>query len=152
MSKISTVYGYIEDIIQAALPTYTKIPDPYAVGGTAEALLRKAYGIGIGPGRNTEEDYGDVVTMEREFSVILVRQVTTTDNNSTARNALELALMEDHLTLVKAFQASAELDATVSVSTFDADGGIEFLAGDLPTQKYMMIVLSFITRYSENLT
>ena len=150
MSKVTTVYNALQALIEANLTSYSKIPNPYVVDDNVALLLTKGYGIGYGAGENTERQVGCFLSINRLFTVVLVNQVTVTENNLTGISSLEKALMEDAVTLLDALEQDADLQGNSIKAVYRSDSGIGFIDSELG--KYLLLEIEVGIEYLENLT
>ena len=149
MSAITNIYNVLETMIETALPTYSKIPNPYVVEDNPELLMETGYGLAIGPGNNTERLVGCKKTYEREFVIVLINEVTTTDTNLDQREALEKSIVEDHYKVFSAIEVDPDLGGYAVKGVLLNDSGIQYL--DTGIQKYILIEISVTAEYFENL-
>ncbi len=147
-TKISDIYDECVDIIEAAIPGYVRIPNPYTVDINTYLLLRNGYGIAIGPGTDTQRYVGCLVTWERVFSIILVQQVVATQNDTAVREVIEKTLLDDHDKLRKAFYNNSTLGSLAIKSTVLSDSGVNFVDGE--RLKFLAIVLDLFVEYQED--
>ncbi len=148
MTKIETIREEIITLIAANLPDYTRIPNPYDPTDNTYLLLRKAYGVAIGPGRDTRRFIDCHVTWERIFTIILVNQIMTTDNNVDLRSAHEIELLNYHDVLRKKIWLNSTLNQNAIQATITDDQGISFL--DAGTQKFFGLEMTLLVEYLEN--
>ena len=150
LSKISTIYDNLQTLVGAALSTWKRLPNPYVADQNAELLLTKGYGIAIGPGRNRPDiEVGCRAYYERIFNVVLTQQITTTDHDSTARAAIEKALVEAFYAVRRAIDGDNTLSAQAVSVDYQDDSGIELLLG--ARAKCMSINVNFLVLYQESL-
>ena len=148
MSRIEDIYGKCVDIIEANTTGYMRIPNPYTVDVNTYIHLRKGFGIAVGPGSDTQRFVGCLVTWERIFSIILVKQVTTTQNDIAKREIIEKDLLDDHDNLRKAFYLNSTLDSLAIKSTILDDDGINFVDGE--RLKFLGLVMNLYVEYLED--
>jgi len=110
MTKISDIKSAVVTLVSSTITDYQQLSNPYAIDENSHLTLKQGFGVAVGPGRDTERYVGCLVTWERLFTIILIRQVLTTQNNVTAREVIDTALLDDHDKLRKAFY----LDSTLS--------------------------------------
>lgn len=147
-TKISDIYDKCIDICAATLSnTYFKLPNPYSLTSNSHLQLRNAYGVAVGPGRDTERYIGCLVTWERTFSIILVQQVIATQNDLTLKEAIDKTLLDDHDKLRKAFYLNSTLDQLAIKSTVLSDGGVDFADG---AQKFLFLQMDLFVEYQED--
>lgn len=147
MSKITNIYDAIITEIQTDLPTYKRLPNPYVVDSNTYLQLQNGFGLAIGPGNDTQRYVGCLVTWERVFTIILVKQVTSTQNNLGSRELIEKSLLDDHDTLRKAFYLNSTLGGEAIKSTVLDDGGIQFL--DAERLKFLSLEMNLYVEYQE---
>jgi hypothetical protein len=147
-SKITTVYGAYNTWISGILTSYKKLPNPYSSEDNSELLLKKGYGIAIGPGENTNRYFGCKHSTKRTFAVILTNQVTVTDHNVTGHATAELSLLEDAYLLRKAVETDPTLLNSTTKTLYQDDTGIEFVEND--RFKFFKIVVNFVSEYIED--
>lgn len=146
-TKITTIYNNLISRIESTLTTYTRIPNPYAPEENPELFLRKGYGIGIGSAENSRRLICGYFSINRNFSILLINQILTTDSNSSSRGDFERLLMEDHYSLINALEVDNNLGGAAVKTNFTADSGIQFVAGEMG--KYILCELTFEVEYLE---
>lgn len=149
MSKISEIREQLETLIEAAITGYKQIPNPYEIEKTANVILRKGYGIAFGPATNTERQLSCQLSVDREFSIILTREVATTEHNNAGRETIEKAIFEDQYLLIKAIEKDSDLATKASRARYVSDNGLEYVG--LENSRYFVLISTFATEYFENL-
>lgn len=147
MTKISDIYDAIVLKIETALPTYARLPNPYDIEDNSAVILRKAYGIAIGGGVNTERFVGCLTTWSRDFTVGLVTQVVNLQNDALNRALIEKALLDAHRSLLLAFETDPSLGGIAIKCVVVDDTGISYLAGE--RGKFVAIELGLSVEYME---
>ena len=150
MSTISTLHDAYISKIESTLTEYTQLSNPYDPEANASLFLNMGFGVGFGPGVNSQRNLKPKLSINREFFVVLVNRITATENDSAARAAITKSLMEDHLSLVQAIESDPTFGGTCIKTDYLTDNGIEFLTGE--KAKYYLIELSFESEYFELLT
>jgi hypothetical protein len=150
MSKITEIRDNLQTLIETALPGMVQIPNPYELEKTANIILRKGYGIAFGPATNTERQLGCQLSIEREFAVILTKEVTATDHDSSGREAIEKAIFEEQYLLIKAIEQSPDLSGSASRARYLSDNGLEYVG--LENSRYFVLQSTFACEYFEQLT
>ena len=147
MSGVSDVFDAYVSVISTALPVYSRIPNPYLPEENTELLLRKAFGVAFGPSLNSERFVScNRETELRTFDIILINQVLTTDDNTSARETQEKSLMEDLFLIKKAVVKDGDLQGAEAVkSKFLSDDGITFLEAE--RHKYYFLQAQFESEY-----
>lgn len=150
MGTISTIYDAINSVLASKLTGHTQLPNPYEVTTNTYLHLNNGYGIGVGPGQDTERYVGCLVTWEQVYSVILVRRIVTTQNNTTTREAIEKNLLEDWDILRKAFYLNNTLSGNVIKTTVTSHSGINFIDGD--KLKFLGLEMQLVVEYQDDPT
>lgn len=148
-SQILTVYDGIVDLIEATLSTYKRLANPYSVDSNTYIRMEEAFGLAISGGTNTERFVGCLVTWERTFIIVLVRKITTTQNNIGSREVLEKQILDDAEKLFKAFELNSTLSGTAIKAIVSGDGGVAFVDADL--QKFFQLELTLDVEYLQGI-
>lgn len=146
--SIATVYGKITDLIEATLPNHKRLPNPYDIGSnTFLHMIDQAFGLAVDPGTNTERYQGCLASWEQTYSIVLIRRVVTTENNTDARETIELNLLSDWELLWKAFENNNSLDGNVIKATVLGNGGINFF--DIKNQKFLSMFVNLSVEHQD---
>jgi hypothetical protein len=148
LSQIETIYDALVALVAAELPDYMRFPNPYVIDTNTFLHQRSGFGVSIGPGTDTERYLGCLVTWQRDFNVTLVRQITTTPNNTALRSAIEKEILDDHDKLRKAIYLSNTLSGNAIKSTLIADSGLNFIDGD--RLKFLALEMTVQIEYEES--
>ena len=148
MSKIQEIYDALIVVIAGQLPDYTRLPNPYAVEENTFLHMRSGFGVSIGPGTDTERYLGCLVTWQRDFTITLVRQVFTTQNNTALRVDLEKDILDDHDNLMKAVYNNSTLSGKAIKTTAIADSGLSFIDGE--RLKFLAMEITVQVEYEDN--
>lgn len=148
MGKILTIYDKIVDVLEAELPAHTRMPNPYEVSANTYLHLNNGFGVGVGSGQDTQRYVGCLVTWEQSYSIILVRRVVTTQNNTTAREVIEKDILADWDILRKAFYLENTLSGNAIKTTVLSHGGINFIDGD--RLKFLALEMQLVVEYQED--
>ena len=130
MTKIADIYDAIITKIETELPAYSRIPNPYSIDENTAILMRKAYGLAIGAGSNTERYVGCFATWERSYTIGLVCQVVNTENDTVGRAMIEKDIIDAHRLILLAFEQDPSLSGQCIKAVITGDTGIQYLAGD----------------------
>lgn len=149
-TKISTIYDNLTAVVVAALPDYMRFPNPYAIDANTFIHQRAGFGVSIGPGVDTQRYLGCLITWQREFTVSLVRQVTTTQNNTSVRAGIEKEILDDHDILRKAIYNGSTLSGQAIKTTLISDSGLSFIDGD--RMKFLALEMLISVEYEESPT
>lgn len=150
MSKITDVFNAYISKIEATLPTYARIANPYERSRNANIILRKGFGVGIGPAVNSDRLTGCQTSFARTFYVVLINQIIAKENDADGLSDNELLLMEDAFSLAKAVELDQTFNGVAATSKILGDSGIEFLSNDKGV-KFFLTELEFETEYFDNL-
>jgi hypothetical protein len=150
VSKIKTIRQELETVIDGVISGYQKIPNPYELEKISNVILRKGYGIAFGPGTNTERMLSCQLSVDREFAVILTREVAATEHNAEGRETVEKSIFEDQYLIIKAIEKDADLLGSASRARYVSDSGLEYVG--LENSRYFVLVSTFATEYFESLT
>lgn len=146
-TKIEEIYDEICNLIETTLPDAKRFPNPYRMEVNALGRVDSAYGIEVGTGENTERYVGCLVSWQRNFTLRILRKITTTENNLGKRVILEKGILADHDALQKAFYNTTLGNRVIKTIVTD-DGGIQFLDGD--TLKFLMMEITILVEYQES--
>lgn len=150
MSTISTIHDTLLSTLSSVLPpTYRQLPNPYEIEDNNELFLTQGYGVAIGAGSRTDRLINCSASWERNFNIILVNQVTTTDHDITAKQTIAKNLLEDHYAVFINLENNASLSSLTINSQVDSDSGIQFV-GDL--NRYYFVEISVTCEYLESLS
>jgi len=127
MSNVSLIYDGLVSLIAAALPTYTRLPDAYNIGGDNDVSMNSGFSVGFGEGLNTKRTVCNKISIVRVFNVRFTKLRAFTDENAIGR-ALECkALMDDSFSIYDLLEETTHLGGVqVSSLYYESDGGIEF--------------------------
>jgi hypothetical protein len=147
MTAISDIYNAIITTVGAELPAFQRVPNPYSLDENTAILLRKAYGLAIGPGTNTERYVGCIATWQRDFTIGLVTQVVNTENDTLGRASVEIDIIQAHRLLLLAFETDPTLAGKCIKAVITADGGIDYIQG--AQSKYLAVEITLTVEYQE---
>lgn len=147
MSLITTVFDNINTRLNSiyATPTYKKLVNPYILELNDTLSLNRGYAFFMGPGLNTKKLIGDVVTFEREVTIVNTIVNRGTDRDVTIRETAEKTLLEDQFLAIDSFHQTILSDAWDL--NWESDGGIEFIFTE--KQNFLSIRSLYRLRYSE---
>lgn len=147
MTKIADIYDEIINKISTELPAFQRVPNPYSLDENTAILLRKAYGLAIGAGTNTERYVGCIATWERSYTIGLVTQVITTENDTLGRASVEKDIVDAHGALLLAFEADSTLSGKCIKAVIADDSGINYIQG--AQSKYLALEITLRVEYQE---
>lgn len=149
MSKIADISDAIVSSLQTTLPTFARIPNPYAVSENTAILLKKAFGVAIGPGVNTQRYVGCLVSWERNYTINLITQVVNTENDTAGRFSVEKDLIDSHRAILMAFEGNSTLGGICIKAIVTDDSGIQYVDGQ--QGKFLAVEMSLAVEYQESL-
>lgn len=153
MGKITDIHGLWITQIETSLPSYSRISNPYEPDTNSILQLKQGYGLGIGAGVNTERFASGQQSIEQEFIVLLIKQITATMNQASARASIENDILDDMATLSLDVEKSTILNNTslCFVSKFISHSGIEIITPEDSQARFFSLELTFSTEYFEDL-
>lgn len=147
MTKIADIYDGIITKVGTAATGYVRVPDPYTLTANSALLINKGYGLSIGPGTNTERYVGCLATWERQFTIGLIAQVFTTENDTINRASAEKAMLDVHRAILLAFESDPTIGATCMKSVITDDTGIQYEEGE--RSKFLVLEITLSVEYQE---
>lgn len=111
--------------IETNLPSYARLSNVYKTENNADALLQQGFGVGIGQASRNRVMDGSL-GIERDFTFTLTQALFTTENDDQAKAAIELALMNDQLVILKAFENDFTLGGAALQVAYMSDSGVQF--------------------------
>lgn len=147
MTKIADIYDAIINKLSTELPAFQRVPNPYALDENTAILLRKAFGLAIGAGLNTERYVGCIATWERSYTIGLVTQVVNTENDTIGRASVEKDIVDAHRAILLAFESNSTLDGECIKAVVSDDTGINYIQG--AQSKYLALEITLRVEYQE---
>lgn len=144
MSKISTIFDRLLVELAALYPSATKIPYPYDLIKNDDNFLRLGYGLKVGQSSPTTLDFCKNA-FEREFTVVLTREVFNTGSNDAAFDDIVKALLEDIYTAQDRFNEPDQIaiDSDIVKIDFVSASGAEQVDAEKATFLTMEAVFNF---------
>lgn len=149
-TKIEQVYDALTTLVETTLSEYKRFPNPYVIDANTFLHMKTGFGISIGPGNDTERFVGCEVTWQRIFTVTIVQQITTTQNNLARREIIEKDILNDHDKLMKAIYLDNSLGGKAIKSFVTDDGGVNFIDGD--RLKFLAMEINVAVEYADSPT
>jgi hypothetical protein len=149
MSKVSDISDAIVALLASELPTYARIPNPYNITENVALILKKSYGVAIGPGVNTERYVGCLVSWQRNYTISVITQVVNTENDVTGRFAVEKDVIERHRDILLAFERNSTLSGNCIKAIVTDDSGIQYIDGQ--QGKFLAVEIALAVEYQESL-
>ena len=149
MSNISTIYDAYISVCETELTTYAKIPNAYEINTNSVLFYKQGFAVGISGGTNSERLQSCQMSVVRDFSVILINQLTASLTDFSGFNLIAKNLFEDQYKIIKAIEKSPTLNTSQTTTKWLNDGGLEFL--EAGKAKYFLIETIFQSEYFEDL-
>lgn len=149
MTKISSIIDELGTFVGGLLPSKTRLPNPYDILENPEILLRNGYGIALADGANSNRLVSCKLSVQRTFTIILTKQITTTENNVTQLLDIEKSLYEEHYTLIKAVEEPITLGGNAAQVRFTDDPGTAFVSAE--RGKYYILSPNVLVEYLEDI-
>lgn len=150
MSKVQEIHDELIKVIEAELPLYARMPNPYAPDENTVLILKKCYGVAIGPGENTERYSGCIATWRRNYTIILTQQILNTENDVVGRADSINDIDDARNKLLIAIEKNQSLNETAILCKLVSDTGPQYIAGG--DGNFVALELDLIVEYSQNLT
>ncbi len=147
---ISNFYDALKTFVAAQLTNAKLIVNPYALQSTSSLYLTNGFAIQVGPGTREPGDISCQMRMQREFVIILTRQITATEHDATLTGTVEKAVLEDQFTLIKQIELNNAIGG-VSDIAFVSDSGLELLATQDAAGRFYVLSSLFRGTYLEQL-
>lgn len=151
-STITGIYDSSVSVITGALPSsYVRLPNPYFLDkNTFLHMMTDSFGLTVDPGTNTKRflDCG-LVTWQQSYTIVLVKRVTLTQNDTSGRVSLEKELLTDFQSVWKAFETNPSLTGTVIDASVQGHGGINFV--DTERLKFLAMFISLVVEYQDTI-
>ena len=94
MSKVSTVYSRIVEVLAELYPQHTRIPNPYSIPDNNNNFLKKGYGLKVGDSSFVPFEFCDWMT-GRVFSVVFTREIVRLDSDAEKYDDMTPLFLED---------------------------------------------------------
>jgi hypothetical protein len=126
-TEISSIYDDILTELDTVLTGKTRIPNPYSLENNPMTFMRDSYGLRVDGAEATQRDF-NVFSRFRNFTVVLSREILTTEVQTTPTDTAVKAMLEDIYTLQKEFLGGDQFGSATNIDIVNAGGfsGIEF--------------------------
>jgi hypothetical protein len=149
MSKISDAYQVLIDLIKSEFTDRIELKNPYVLDDNEDIILKSGFGVTLLPTTNLKRVTSCIYTLEREVQVVFTNQVFGTNRDMGPRQSVEKFLMDEQLKLIKAIDASGNLNDLLAKRDFSGDNGIEFVFSE--RNNYLALTSSFLFEYHQNI-
>jgi hypothetical protein len=121
--NFSTAFDALVVGVQAALPSHTRLADPYDLEKNGAPFLRQAWGLAVAPaGENTMRFVSATRSLRVGLTLVLSRQLVALDSNATAKATTDKDLMADLEAIVDAAWTNQLGASSVKVDLLSWDG------------------------------
>lgn len=158
MTKETEIFDYFRDLLAQELTTYQRLSNAYIIEENNDLAKEKGWAVAYGPARNLNTNLTKGNTVARDFAIVLVQQIFTTQHNDTIIEETEKAIMTDRHTIKKIIDGDPQLNpdtvggspgCIADYSNFISDDGLEFLIAGEEGQKYYRLTSTFEVGYTE---
>jgi hypothetical protein len=151
MAGFSSTFDGLRSAIAAlsGFTTKTELANPYDLTANAIGRLRDGWGLKVGESNQGEAEFNSIVD-QHVFSIVLTREVISTENDPTSLIAALKNLKTDSGTL----QQQIETDLAVANCEwfrYVSTTGVEFGSTN-ERHKWITVTVNFIASIRENLT
>lgn len=151
MSFVSDLYDAIVEDIKVALPDYDQIANLPDADDNANNLFVKSFGVGFGPGQNTNRLTKPKFSRQLQCDIILVNKVGSTESNVSFLSDQQKSIQEDLFAIIKEIRSGTNVNALCPTKNeYTADSGIDFIDG--ARAKYYVVSSLFTFEYFETLS
>lgn len=152
-TAITTICNALAAKMASIYTTAVRLPNAYDVKANNDLYLANGYGIAVGaatlPGELQEVGcHQDIV--RRTFRLVLTRQLTSTEHDTSTRYAVEEAILEDARLLRRAIDQDVTLAGNLDTLDYIGDDGVEFLASD--ALQFLKFSMTIVVVYHDDLT
>lgn len=158
MTKETEIFDYFRDLLTQNLTSYERLSNAYIIEENDDLTKEKGWAVAYGPARNTNLDLTKGNTVARDFAIVLVQQILTSQHNDTIIEETEKAILTDRKTIKAIIDADPYInpatvggspDCIADYSNFISDDGLEFLIAGEDGQKYYRLTSTFEVGYTE---
>lgn len=149
MTKISNIYDELHTIVDSVLTDYSELPNPYIPDDNPDIYMKKGYGITMGAASNSNRVVSKKVSISREFDFVFVRQINSTETNTTLIKSNAKQIMEDSFKVLEEIESNTSLNQLCVNARFESDSGLDFIEAD--TQRFFILTMVVSVEYFETL-
>ena len=149
MTQISNIYDELHTIVNSVLTDYSELPNPYIPDDNPDIYMKKGYGITMGPGANSNRVVSKKVSIQRDFDFVFVRQINSTETNTSLIKSEAKAIMEDSFKVLEEIESNTSLNQLCVNARFESDSGLDFIEAD--TQRFFILTMVVSVEYFETL-
>lgn len=151
MSQISLIHDDIYSELSTLFPSKKILTNNLVIEANNNELLEDGYAVYLGTALNTRRLASCQLSVNREVTITLTRQIRGSHNSLPKIKEYEKLLLEDQFTLIKRFSKLDELaTASLNAVNFTNDNGIQRVFSD--KRLSIMLESNFEIDYFESLT
>lgn len=151
MSVTSDVYDEVISRIETVLPNHLRLAHAYLPEQSPEPQLRQGWAIQHGAGENSNRKLGCMVSVRRNFNVIVTRKYYSLDSDPEAKALTDKEIIEDARLVINDIEANPYLSGIANNPNIKylSDSGVQFIySNDKPFYK---IEILLVAEYFEDL-
>lgn len=149
MSTISIIYDNFKTILSTIYPNKRELTNPIAIERNADQLLTNGYGLSVGNAVNTNRLVGCQLSVSRDFTITITRQVEGINKDTASLDSAEKSLLEDHLLIINEAYKNGQLNFICTKVNYTSDSGIVEIITD--QKKFLMIQIILSVEYFETI-
>lgn len=155
MTNISTAFDAIKDRMEALFPSasgWYQMANPYEAEQNTLATHSKGWGIGLGPGVNTNRNLSCKLSIQRSITVTFLLRRYANELDIDPKETAEKEILESQYILIHDFEKTPALNNSSTGITrfvYAGDNGIEnVFAGN---EAFIKLVTTYELEYFEHL-
>lgn len=148
MSKLAGIKSFLNDLCQANLTDFFKLPDTLVMEDNTNVMLEKGYAVNYGQSENDNANacHGELI-INRQYTIRLTNDYVP-NMDADYRENIETTLMESIFTMTKAVLADKSMGGLSFDVIANGDTGIEYLLSENGKQE-ITAALNVTVRYTE---
>jgi hypothetical protein len=150
MTKISNIYDALLTRVAILFPTKLRIPNAYSLASNGDPFLRDGWGLKVNSSNYYEMEFNTYAN-DRQFSVVLTREIIKTDTQTSQIDAVSKLLLEDVNTLQKELINPSQLGILDSIQIINLGSTTGINEVFTNNEKFLTIELVFNVKLSEDI-
>lgn len=130
MTNVCDIFDELKTVIDDCLDGYKRLENPFIPEDNASNLWTKAYGIAIGPGGNPELLSKNKPSCTRDFVIVLIHKITSTDMAFDKRDDQQKEIAQDMDKIKVCLETNPDLGTLCTKAVLLNDQGVEFIDGE----------------------
>mgnify|MGYP007051599851 CR=1 FL=1 len=127
-TKISKAFDDFKSLCASLLPDHKMLTNPYAAEQNTAAALALGFGLVLGAGENTHRTINCMMSLRRNFHLILTRKFYATELNIVGKEDAMKQLFEDQKLIISYVEKNPTISSnSIAKIDFLSDNGIEFV-------------------------